>query len=117
MDSVKFTLSKDRARVLQMLAQAPDGYVVEIRQPSRTLDQNALYWTQVRECAERVTIEGKRFTPQVWHVYFKQRFLPGRIIELPNGQIMEQDPTTTELTKEEFSLFIEEVLQFKENHA
>jgi len=116
MQRVILPLTADRSRVIEMITRAPDGYVVEIRQPSRTLEQNALYWTQVHECAERVTIEGKRFTPQVWHVYFKQRFLPGRIIELPNGQIMEQDPTTTELTKEEFSLFIEEVLQFQANH-
>lgn len=116
MQRVILPLTADRSRVIEMITRAPDGYVVEIRQPSRTLEQNALYWTQVHECAERVTIEDKRFTPQVWHVYFKQRFLPGRIIELPNGQIMEQDPTTTELTKEEFSLFIEEVLQFQANH-
>jgi len=117
MQRVILPLTADRSRVIEMITRAPDGYVVEIRQPSRTLEQNALYWTQVHECAERVTIEGKRFTPQVWHVYFKQRFLPGRIIELPNGQIMEQDPTTTKLTNEEFSLFIEEVLQFKANHS
>ena len=113
---VKFALTADRSRVLQMIALAPDGFIVEIHPPSRTLEQNALYWSTVHEVAENVTLDGKRFTPQVWHIYFKQRFLPGRIIELPNGQIMEAEPTTTELTKEEFSEFIEEVIQFRELH-
>jgi len=41
---------------------------VEIRQTSRTLEQNALYWTTVHEIAESMRIDGKAFTPQVWHV-------------------------------------------------
>ena len=116
MNRIKFPLTADRSRVMEMIALAPDGYIVEIHKPSRTLEQNALYWAMVREIAETLTLDGKRFTPQVWHIYFKQRFLPGRIVELPNGQIMELDPTTTELTTEQFSEFIEEVIQFKENH-
>jgi hypothetical protein len=116
MKSVKLPLTADRSRVYEMLALAPDGYIVEIHQPSRSLEQNALYWATVREASELVSIDGKKFTPQVWHIYFKQRFLPGRIIELPNGELMEADPTTTELTKEEFSEFVTEVIQFLENH-
>ena len=117
MERIKYTLtSETRSRVYEMLALAPDGYIVEIRQPSRTLEQNALYWSTVQEVAKYVAINGRKFTPQVWHIYFKQRFLPGRIIELPNGEIMEAEPTTTELTKEEFSEFVTEVIQFLENH-
>ena len=117
MDRIKFTLTAGtRPRVYEMLALAPDGYTVEIRQPNRTLDQNALYWSTVHEVAQDVSINGRKFTPQVWHIYFKQRFLPGRIIELPNGELMEAEPTTTELTKEEFSEFVTEVIQFLENH-
>lgn len=116
MDRIKLPLTADRSRVYEMLALAPDGYIVEIHKPSRTLEQNALYWTTVREVAEQVSIDGRKFTPQVWHIYFKQRFLPGRIIELPNGELMEAEPTTTELTKDEFSEFVTEVIQFLENH-
>jgi hypothetical protein len=114
---LKFPLTADRSRVIEMITLAPDGYIVEIHQPSRTLEQNALYWSTVHEVAEQCSIEGRKFTPQVWHIYFKQRFLPGRIVELPNGQIMEAEPTTTDLTKEEFSEFVEEVIQFKESHT
>lgn len=109
-------LTADRSRVMQMVAQAPDGYVVEIRQPSRSLEQNALYWSTVHEIAEQVTVEGKKYTPSVWHRYFKERFLPGRIIELPFGQVTEAEATTTELSVEEFSEFIEQVIQFRELH-
>lgn len=117
MERLKFTLTAEtRPRVYQILALAPDGHIVEIRKPNRTLDQNALYWSTVHEIAETVSINERKFTPQVWHIYFKQRFLPGRIIELPNGELMEAEPTTTELTKDEFGEFVTEVIQFLENH-
>jgi len=99
-----------------MVSQAPDGYVVEIRPTSRSLEQNALYWATIHEIAEQVLVEGRKYTPSVWHRYFKERFLPGRIVELPYGQVTEAEPTTTELSVEEFSDFIEQVIQFREMH-
>jgi hypothetical protein len=108
------TLAKDRSKVIQMVTQAPDGYVVEIKEPNRTHEQNALYWAAIHEIAESIFLDGKKFTPQVWHIYFKQRFLPSKVIELPNGKIMELDPTTTALTKPEFSDFVTQVLEFQD---
>jgi len=116
MERTVHRLTADRSRVLEMVSQAPDGYIVEIRKPSRSLEQNALYWSSVHEIAESVWLDGRKFTPMVWHRYFKERFLPGRIIELPYGQITEAEPSTAELTVEEFSDFIEQVTQFKELH-
>ncbi len=117
MERVKIALSKDRSKILQMISQAPDGYVVEIRKPSRSLEQNALYWTLIREIADTVSVEGKRYIPDVWHRYFKQRFLPGKILEFPDGRVIETDPSTSDLTVDEFSEYINEVEQFKELHT
>ena len=116
MSRVILPLTEDRSRVIKMITQAPDGYVVEIKEPNRTHEQNSLYWAAVHEIADSIFLEGKKFTPQVWHIYFKQRFLPSRMIELPNGQIMETEPTTTDLTKPEFSDFVTQVLEFQDNH-
>ena len=110
------TLAKDRSKVIKMVTQAPDGYVVEIKEANRTHEQNSLYWAAVHEIAESVFLDGKSFPPDVWHIYFKQRFLSGRMIELPNGQLVEADATTTELSKEEFSDFVNEVLSFQEHN-
>lgn len=111
---MKYVLSTDRKKLYELLALAPNGYVVEIHKPTRSLEQNALYWATVHDVADNVEINGQKFTPQVWHIYFKQRFLPGRIIELPNGQIIEKDPSTTELTVEQFSDFVTQVIQWND---
>ena len=117
MKKVIVSLAKDRSKVIEMITRAPDGCVVEIKDANRTTEQNALYWTAVHEIAESVFLNGKTFTPEVWHVYFKQRYLPGRMIELPNGQLVEADATTTELSKEEFSDYVTEVLSFQAENA
>jgi hypothetical protein len=113
MNKMTFTLSSDRSLVHQLIGQAPNGYVVEIRKPSRSLEQNALYWSTVHEIAEQVSVDGQKYTPQVWHKYFKERYLPGRILELPYGHIVEAEASTSGLTKEQFSHFVEQVIQFK----
>ena len=113
---MKVTLTENRAKVHALIDQAPNGYVVEIKEQNRTHEQNALYWSAVHEIAESIFLQGKKFTPEVWHIYFKQRYLPGQMIELPNGQLIEADPTTTTLTKPEFADFITQVLTFQEEN-
>lgn len=112
MERVKFTLTADRSRVKHIIDISPDGWVVEVREPSRTKDQNALYWATLHDLSENVKIDGKQYLATVWHKYFKERFLPGRIIELPYGHIVEAEPSTADLTKEQFSEFIEQVMAF-----
>ena len=116
MERTILRLTEDRSRAIEMVSQAPDGHVVEIRKPSRSLEQNALYWAAVHEVAESVWLDCKQFTPQVWHRYFKERFLPGRVIEMPFGLVTEAEPSTTELTVDEFSHFIDQVIYFKDQH-
>lgn len=112
MERIKFVLSQDRSRVMHAISIAPDGLVVEIREQSRTLDQNAKYWATIHDISDHIRIDGKQYLPQVWHTYFKERFLPSKIIELPYGHVTEVEPSTTDLTKEEFSEFVESVIQF-----
>jgi hypothetical protein len=116
MERVKLSLGKDRSIVHHIIDTCPDGWTIEVKPRSRTLEQNALYWTTVHSIAEEVTVDGQKYTPMVWHKYFKQRFLPWNIVELPYGHIAESEPTTTELTKQEFSEFVEQVIQFYSEH-
>lgn len=112
MDKVKLSLGRDRAIVHHIIDTAPDGWTVEIRPANRTLDQNALYWNTVHDVADHIIVDGQKFTPQVWHKYFKQRFLPWSVVELPYGHLAEAEPSTTQLTKQEFSEFVDEVINF-----
>lgn len=114
-----FTLAHDtaRQRAVEAVKNARQGWVVRIEPPNRTSAQNSFYWATLAAISEQIRPQGQTHDQDVWHAYFKTRFLPGRMIELPNGQVMESEPTTTGLTKAQFSDYVEQVLAWATNHG
>jgi hypothetical protein len=115
---VIFTLSHDtaRQRALKAVQDAKQGWVVSIQPPNRTTAQNAFYWAMLRAISEQIR-PSKAHDPDIWHAYFKTLLLPTRMTELPNGQVIESEPTTTGLTKQEFSDYVEQVLAWATHHG
>lgn len=63
-----FRLVHDTARRLakEAIDEAPDGYVVTIDEPTRTLEQNALLHALLAAIAKQVTWHGQRFSILTW---------------------------------------------------
>ena len=114
-----FTLAHDtaRQRAVEAVKNARQGWVVRIEPPNRTSAQNSFYWATLHAISEQIRPQNQTHDQDVWHAYFKTRYLPGRMIELPNGQVMESEPTTTGLTKAQFSDYVEQVLAWATNHG
>ena len=55
-----------RRRAVACVAQAPEGFVVEVREPRRTGDQNAALHALLTEIASRCEWAGKRWDLEVW---------------------------------------------------
>ena len=108
---MKFILNHDRKTVLQMVAQAPDGHSVEIKPPNRTADQNALYW------AELGALSDKTGQPApVWHEWFKRQFIQPEVFEI-KGEVIMVWPSTTKLSRQEFSDYLEQVFAWIAENA
>jgi len=71
----------------------------------RSPEANRYYWGVVVDSIASYIGESAEDT----HELLKQRFLPGRSIELLDGRAMEMPPSTKRLTVEEFSLYVEHV--------
>lgn len=56
----------NRQRLHMELDQAPDGWIVDIREPTRSLQQNALMWQVLGEISHQVEWYGSRLTPDEW---------------------------------------------------
>lgn len=54
-----------RIRAHQLIERAPDGYVCEIRPPTRSNDQNAKLWAMLTDIS-LAKPEGRAHTPEVW---------------------------------------------------
>lgn len=62
----------------------------------RSLEQNALYWATLTEIAREAPahMDGVYHSPEVWHEYFRRRFLP--MLAGPDGEGI---PTSTRSLK------------------
>jgi len=56
---------------------SPLEVVIQEERKIRSLDQNALMWVgPLHDIAEQGWVDGRRFSAEVWHEYFKREYLP-----------------------------------------
>ncbi|MEM9584818.1 MAG: recombination protein NinB [Pseudomonadota bacterium] len=59
----RVTTEGQRDTALRAVNERCLGFEVEVRDPKRTLDQNALLWALLTELSPKVKIQGKTLTP------------------------------------------------------
>jgi len=99
----------------EMVDNAPDGHILEVRPPKRSLDSNRYYWAVLGDISEQV-VPGRSYEPSVYHEYFRTLFLPERMVELPDGSIKMLEPSTSELNQATFSEYTEKVVRWALEH-
>lgn len=79
-----FRLVHAQARQLakEAIDSSPDGYVVRISEPTRSLEQNSLMWASLVDVANQVVWHGRKLTSEEWKYVFsavlkKQEAVPG----------------------------------------
>ena len=103
MKSLILTGSAARTAAMRYISQAPDGYVFQLREPTRTLDQNARLWVLLGAISDQVEWYGQRLTDEEWKDIFtagmrKQRAVPGL-----DGGFVVLGARTSKMTKSELS--------------
>lgn len=101
-----------RCRAVDAVRNAPAGYVIEIKEPSRSLDQNALLWPLLTCLSEQVDWYGQHLTPDEWKDVMtaglrKQTAVPG----IDGGFVM-VGSRTSKMSKAEFSDLVELIYAF-----
>ena len=63
----KFVMSHDlaRRRAIAAVAEAPAGYVITVKEPTRSLDQNARFHAMLADISRAMPME-RRHTPDDW---------------------------------------------------
>lgn len=108
-------------------ARKPLEFIIREEVKARKPDQNALMWVgPLKDISEQAVIDGKRFSPEVWHEYFKKEFLPEFFDpkHCKEGYVKwAQTPdeervligSTTQLTVAGFAYYMEQVYAFGAN--
>lgn len=107
------TLTKaNRALAKQGIDRAPDGYVLELREPKRSDEQNRALWSLLNQIhRQRPEHNGIRMTPELWKATFMDA-LSSEMTLMPKLEGNGYFPmhSTSRLTKGEFAGLLELML-------
>ena len=102
-----------RARAIQCVTDAPDGWCVSVKEPRRNLEQNALMWELLEKFSNQllwpVNGEMSRLSPEEWKDVLSAAFNREavRLAQGLNGGIVLLGMRTSRMSKRRFSEFIE----------
>lgn len=111
----KFRLSHHiaRANALKAVQEAPDGWHVEVKPPTRSLDQNARLWSMLGEVSEQVEWYGQHLSPEDWKTMFTASLKKSRVVpSLEPGGFVVMGLHTSKMTKAELSALMELIEAF-----
>jgi NinB protein. len=111
MSRLFFILSNDtvRERAISLIRQSPDRSRVEIKDPLRSLDQNAKMWAMLTDISQQLELKGEKYPPEDWktlilHEMGKEtRFIPS----LDGHGFVPLGVSSSKLSKQEMSDLIE----------
>lgn len=111
----KFVLhtEENRHRAIECIRNLPLEPASEIRivahKSKRSLDQNALHWKRLDVIRLHIAdSSGQVFSAEELHEFFKEKFMPAKLVEV-GGESVKVRRTTTKLNTKEFSEFMEHI--------
>lgn len=109
-----FILAHQQARrnAIAAIESAPEGYRVEIRQPTRSLDQNARMWALLTELARQVEWHGQYLTPENWKDICTAALKRQDVVPGVDGGFVVLGTSTRNMTVSEMSELIEFITAF-----
>jgi len=100
-------------RACQILRSLPSEPLMEVvikpHKSSRSLQQNSLHWKRLEVIRMHIADStGQIFSAEELHEFFKEKFLPARMVEV-GGEVVKVPRTTTKLSTKEMSEFMDAI--------
>ena len=101
-----------RRRAVAAVQAAPDGYVVKVSEPTRSLEQNSLLWPLLTEVSRQVEWYGKKLDEESWKGIFTAALKKSRVVPGLDGGFVVLGQRTSQMDKKTFSDLLEIVYAF-----
>lgn len=101
-----------RANAIEAVRTAPDGYRVEIKQATRSLEQNAKLWSLLGELADQITWHGQKLTSENWKDMATAALKRQQVVPGIDGGFVVLGTSTRRMTKGEMAELIEFITAF-----
>lgn len=106
-----------RGMIAALIKSSPDGYVVNVRAPNRSADQNAKMWAMLSDVS-RARPEGRTYSPEVWKTLFMSTLgYEAQFAEGLNGEPVPLGFRTSRLRKAQMSDLIECIYAYGAKHG
>lgn len=115
MNKQYFVLSHDTARNNAVMAcrNAPHGYVVEIKEKTRSLEQNSLLWALLTDVSRQVDWYGRRLSPENWKNVFSAALKKQDVVPNIDGDgFVVLGQSTSKMGKRKFGDLVEIIQSF-----
>jgi hypothetical protein len=115
-----FRLAHARARLLarQAIAEAPDGFIVEIKPPTRSSEQNAKLHAMLSEISKGLEWHGQKLSVTDWKRMFCAAIEGVRVVPgIVPGTFVPVGMRTRDMTIAEMSDLIEFINAFAAEHG
>jgi hypothetical protein len=96
-----------RRRAMEAVAEAPEGYIVQVSEPTRNGSQNALLWAILDDISNQVVWHGQKLSPDDWKHVLSATLKKSRIAPGIDGGFVVLGLATSRMTKAEFSELLE----------
>lgn len=115
----QFILAHALARAGAILAvqNAQEGTVVELRERTRTLEQNAKLWAMLTDVSRQVNWHGQKLTQENWKDVFSAAIKRQQVVPGLDGGFVVLGQKTSKMTKREFSELVELIYAFGAEHS
>lgn len=109
-----------RAQAIRAIQAIPANEVMDFtlvpHKSSRSLEQNARYWSLLTEISEQLKPDGHEYSPETWHQYLRAKFI-GKDVVVVDGDVLFVPKTTTKLKVAEFSDLMTQVEAWGAEHG
>lgn len=97
--------SRDNAKM--MIDCVPDGYVVSIKEGTRSLEQNAMLWAVLNDISKQVKWYGQSLTDYEWKDVLTAALKKEKVVPGINGGFVVLGQRTSKMSKKEFTELLE----------
>ncbi len=102
-----------RRRCWEAIKSAPEGFVVTIAEPTRSLDANAALWAMLNDISAQVEWYGRKLSPEDWkHVFTASLRKLDVVPNLDGTGFVALGLSTSRMTKSEFGNLLELISAF-----
>lgn len=108
---------KRKIYAAEMIMNAPDNYVCEIKEKTRTLDQNSKLWPMLTDISKQVCWHTHWLTKEEWKDFFSAIILKQKVIpNIDSTGFIAVGGSTSKMGKKVFSEMIELMYAFGVDH-